>query len=82
MKFEIDNGSVPYVMTAGQDFVSGKMPLTEAQAIYDAGKRRASNRFPGYPVCVDNKYFFAGVSSSEQSKATKSKVGKKVCEKE
>lgn len=39
--------------------VSGEMPLEAAEQIYNQGEKRASNRFPGYPVCVDSKYFFA-----------------------
>lgn len=50
---------VPYIMVAGADYVTGEMPLSEVQHLYDEGTKRASNRFPGYPVCVNEKYFFA-----------------------
>lgn len=60
MTFQITNeNKVPYIMVAGTDYVTGEMPLSEAQRLYDEGKKRASNRFPGYPVCVNEKYFFA-----------------------
>lgn len=60
MTFQITKeNKVPYIMVAGADYVTGEMPLTEAQRLYDEGKKRASNRFPGYPVCVNEKYFFS-----------------------
>lgn len=68
MKFTNHNGKVPYIMVAGADHVSGEMPLDTAEKIYKEGTKRASNRFPGYPVCVDNKYFFAGKSSTKASR--------------
>nr|DAK74690.1 MAG TPA: hypothetical protein [Caudoviricetes sp.] len=46
------------------------MPLEAAEKIYSEGTKRASNRFPGYPVCVDNKYFFATKSSPKKRKTT------------
>ena len=59
MTFVNNNGKVPYIMVTGADHVSGEMPLEAAEQIYNQGEKRASNRFPGYPVCVDSKYFFA-----------------------
>ena len=54
MTFVNNNGKVPYIMVAGADHVTGEMPLETAEKIYNEGTKRASNRFPGYPVCVDN----------------------------
>lgn len=68
MQFTINDGKVPYIMVAGSDHVSGEMPLADAERIYAEGVKRASNRFTGYPVCVDNKYFFAGKSSTKTGK--------------
>lgn len=62
MTFTVKNGKVPYVMVAGQDHVTGEMPLAEVERIYANGKKRASNLFDGFPICVDNQYFFAGTS--------------------
>jgi len=72
MKFTENNGKVPYIMVAGADHVSGEMPLEEAERIYKTGSKRASNRFEGYPICVDNQYFFAGTSSTKSGKAKES----------
>ena len=69
MTFVNNNGKVPYIMAAGADYVSGNMPIDEAQKLYDNGKRRASNRFPGYPICVNNKFFFA----AKKTRTTKKK---------
>lgn len=70
MTFVNNNGKVPYIMVAGADHVSGEMPIAAAKQIYNEGKKRASNRFPGYPVCVDGKYFFATVKTSSRKKKT------------
>lgn len=67
MNFKVEDSKVPYIMVACADHVSGKMPVEAARQIYAAGVKRASNRFPGYPVCVDNKYFFAGTSGRKKS---------------
>ena len=48
MTFVNNNGKVPYIMVAGADHVSGEMPIAAAEQIYNEGKKRASNRFPGY----------------------------------
>ena len=72
MIFTNNNGKVPYIMVSGSDYVSGEMPLNDAERIYDAGEKRASNRFKGYPICVDNKYFFACQPSTKTSKRKKS----------
>lgn len=73
MKLIVNNGKVSYIMVAGSDFVTSEMSEEAANKLLTEGKKRASNRFPGYPVCVDSKYFFAAVSD----KAAKAK-----CEKE
>lgn len=70
MTFVNNNGKVPYIMVAGADHVTGEMPLETAEKIYSEGAKRASNRFPGYPVCVDNKYFFAIKTSPKKRKTT------------
>lgn len=74
MKFTTTNGNkVPYIMVAGADYVAGEMPLEDAQRIYTDGTKRASNRFSGYPVCVDGKYFFAATSNQPKTSGRKKK---------
>lgn len=70
MTFVNNNGKVPYIMVASADHVFGEMPIAAAEQIYNKGKKRASNRFPGYPVCVDGKYFFATVKTTSRKKKT------------
>lgn len=69
-------GNVPFIMVTGKDFVRDEMPLDKAEKIYENGKKRASNRFPGYPVCVDEKYFFFAASTFVEE-TTKPKRRKK-----
>ena len=72
MQFKVNDGKVPYIMVAGSDYVSGEMPLSNAECIYADGEKRASNRVKGYPICVSNKYFFACQPSTKTSKRKKS----------
>lgn len=71
MTFTMNNGKVPYIMVAGSDHVYGEMPLEAAERICADGEERASNRFKGYPVCVDNKYYFAGNPSAKRKNVPK-----------
>ena len=74
MQFKVNDGKVPYIMVAGSDHVSGEMPVEVAESIYAAGESKSSDQFKGYPICVDNKYFFACHIS------TKARERKKTCE--
>lgn len=60
MNFTVINGKVPYLMIAGKDTVKGEMPVEAAQKIYAEGTHQASRRFKGYPIGVNDRYFFAG----------------------
>ena len=68
MKLKIVNGMVPYKMDAGKDVVDAEMPESKARLIILKGPKRASNRFPGYPICVDNRYFFAAEKPTKKVK--------------
>jgi len=50
------------------------MSEAKARMIITKGPKRASNRFPGYPICVDNKYYFAATSERTKSKKQKEKT--------
>ena len=67
MKFNCIDGKVPYIMAAGKDFVSSAMSQSDAERICAAGTK-ISTRFPGYPISVDNKYFFAATSIKPQTR--------------
>lgn len=68
MKLTVKDGMVPYKMDAGKDTVDAEMPEAKARMIIMKGPKRASNRFPGYPICVDNKYYFAATPERKKSK--------------
>ena len=70
MKLKIVNGEVLYLMECGKDMVADKMSLACAKKICSQGTKD-SDRFPSYPICVDDKFYFAGI---EEKKPTKSKV--------
>lgn len=74
MKLKVNNGKVPYIMVAGKDNVSGEMPVEKAEKMIQTGPKRASNRFPGYPVCVQDKYFFAAQTERGKSKRQQEKT--------
>ena len=71
MKLTIKNGMVPYKMDAGKDVVDAEMSEAKARMIITKGPKRASNRFPGFPICVDNKYYFAAISERTKPKKEK-----------
>lgn len=74
MKLKTNNGMVPYIMVAGKDNVSGEMPEKKAELMIRTGPKRASNRFPGYPVCVQDKYYFAAEPERGKSKRQQEKT--------
>ena len=70
MKLKAIDGKVSYLMIAGRYTVEADMPLESAERMCANGTTM-SKRFPGYPLCVDGKFYFAG---NEERKPAKSKV--------
>lgn len=68
MKLQVNNGMVAYMMEAGKDAVSAQMPEDKARKIIAKGPKRTSSRFPGYPICVNDRYFFAAEKPVKKSK--------------
>ena len=65
------NGEVGFVMPAGSDFVASTMPIGKAIGICEAGKVEESDKFPDYPICVnDGAYYFAGKFKAETENKT------------
>ena len=62
MKLKNIDGKVPYIMAAGKDFVKDEMSLAAAEQICSRGTQTASKLFPDFPICVDDKFYFAGTS--------------------
>lgn len=80
MKLVIKDGKVAYLYKAGKDLVSGQLEASVAQAIVKGSKNKTTtNDHPGFPLCVDGKWFFpieenGGVRPQKKSKKeTKSK---------
>lgn len=69
MKLKSIDGKVPYIMAAGKDFVKDEMSLAAAERICANGRKKISKRFPDFPICIDNKFYFAEM-------LTKSRKGK------
>lgn len=71
MKLKNIDSKVPYIMAAGKDFVNGEMPLVTAEQICSRGTQTASKLFPDFPICVDDKFYFAGTSTKSKSRKSK-----------
>lgn len=67
MKLKSVDGKVSYIMAAGKDFVKDEMSLAAAERICSRGTQTASKLFPGFPICVDDKFYFAGTSTKPKS---------------
>ena len=75
MKLTVKDGKVGFIMRADKDFSRNEMGVNAANAIIEKGKVTESTLFKGYPLCVDDKYFFAAsVSSKKKGKAASSEV--------
>ena len=70
MKLKSIDGKVPYVMAAGKDFVKDEMSLAAAEQICSRGAK-ASKLFADFPICVDDKFYFAGTSTKPKSSKSK-----------
>ena len=66
MKLKSINGKVPYMMLAGKDFVKDEMSLAAAEQICSRGTQTAG-KLPGFPICIDDKFYFAGTSTKPKS---------------
>ena len=75
MKLKVKDGKVRFIMATGDDFVGNEMGVNAANAIIEKGEVTESTLFKDYPLCVDDKYFFAAsVSSKKKGKAASSEV--------
>jgi hypothetical protein len=61
MKYKLKNvnGKVTFLLKTGKDFVRNTMSISAAQHIIDNGKITDSDK-NGYPICVDEKWYFEG----------------------
>lgn len=59
------NGNVNFLLRAGKDFVKNQMSAASAQHIIKHGTVKESDK-DGYPINVDDKWFFEGEVVSNQ----------------
>lgn len=75
MKLTVKDGKVGFIMRAGKDFSRNEMRVNAANAIIEKGEVTESTLFKDYPICVDDKFFFAAsVPSKKKGKAASSEV--------
>lgn len=53
------NGKVTFLLRTGKDLVKNQMAIASAQHIINHGKLMKSD-VSGYPVNIDNKWYFEG----------------------
>jgi hypothetical protein len=61
MRLKVENGMVAYVMRAGTDLVRDDMSLAAAERICAKGTK-VSKTVKGFPICVDDKFYFEGIA--------------------
>ena len=75
MKLNAVDNMVSFYMLAGKDVVCNKMSLEAAETVIKQGKEvTESDRFEGYSICVDGKFFFEGSFSKKGKRKTSSEV--------
>ena len=68
MKLKINGDKVPYLYEEGKDTVKATMDASVAQKIVNKGKVSQSKKHPGYPLCVNGKFYFQGVKEKPEKK--------------
>ncbi len=74
-KLKVINGQVRYLFKSGKDMVSSSMDENAANKIINKGKRKNSNKFKGYSICIDDLYYFETIDSVEKNR-NKSNINK------
>lgn len=66
LKVEKD-GQVKFIMAAGDDYVMSSMPEEDAlRMMQSAKKRKRTDLFPEYPLCINEKYYFPEAEEVEE----------------
>lgn len=67
MKFNSTNGMTEFLMRTGKNsFVKNTMTAAAAKSIISNGEITESNDVPGFPICVNDTYFFPGVEDKRK----------------
>jgi hypothetical protein len=74
MTLRSENGMVDFIMATGKDFVKNTMPENAALDLIENGKTEITDTHKGFPLCVDDKYYFPEVPEpAEVTKPTSKK---------
>lgn len=70
MKLDVKKGQVEFLLETGKDIVKNTMSVQEAKALMKDGSVENSDKFTGYSLLVNNKFYFAtkGEPINEESK--------------
>ena len=70
MKAKVEiTGEIKFLMQADNDVVEGKMlPENADRMIEQAEKVEHSDKFPGYPIAVNDKFFFPEREKKSEAK--------------
>lgn len=63
------NDDVEFIKPAGVMFVKSSMPSGKAKAIIATGKVKESDKFDGFPIAVNDEYYFPGELAEEEDKS-------------
>jgi hypothetical protein len=69
-----ENGDVWYIKKAGSAFVKATMPIGKAEGIIGTGKVKESEKFDGFPIAVNDEYYFPGELAEEKSSDNEDKT--------
>lgn len=74
-KLKNTNGRVTFLLRTGKDLVRNTMSLASAQHIIDTGSVTKSD-MKGYPIAVDDKWFFEGEVTEKQTRKDNKNISK------
>ena len=69
-----ENGDVWYIKKAGSAYVKASMPIGKAEGIIGTGKVKESDKFDGFPIAVNDEYYFPGELAEEKSSDNEDKT--------
>ena len=71
------SGGVQYVMRTGNSYVLHEMPLENAEKIIANGAVTVGH-LEGFPICVDDKWYFAGEFKTDKTSKSRKNTSEEV----
>ena len=68
---EVANGETQFIRKAGSAYVKATMPIGKAEGIIGTGKVKESDKFDGFPIAVNDEYYFPGEIAEEEDKPSR-----------